>query len=156
MVRQNGGLKGSNKYDISRRHRKYLYSESFDSMTRSKSNLPVIQNIETGETSVERNRFGTLHAYNTTESESAEKLVEETQEQGLGKGPNKHDNKDHMYEKPVLYKMTRKKDKENPACDRDEIQLQMSTLKGNSASTRELSGGSAILELSTLNEVLLN
>ncbi|XP_068672802.1 uncharacterized protein [Montipora foliosa] len=152
VVRQNGGLKGSNKYDISRRHRKYLYSENFDSITRSKSNLQVIQNIETGEASVERNRFGTLHAYNTTESKSAEKLVEETQEQGLGKGPNEHDNKDHMYEKPVLYKMTRKKDKENPACDRDEIQLQMSTLKANSASTRELSGGSAILELSTLNE----
>ncbi|XP_029202576.2 chitinase-like protein PB1E7.04c [Acropora millepora] len=147
LVRQGGGFGGRKKYDISNRHRKHLCSERNDSVTISRSNLPVILSMEERGQSLS----GKPPPYGNTKSNSLEQLVEGKQGR-RGADYREQDDKDHLYEEPITIPITRKKGVGNPAYDGDGTQLQMSTFKPDSLGDREFIGRPTTLESSMIKK----
>lgn len=83
MAKSSGGFKRSQKYEVSRS----IYTEYNDSITRSKSNLPVILSMEERRTYVKEDSYEDLSSYNIAECMSEESLAHnasETQLQASG------------------------------------------------------------------------
>lgn len=91
--------------------------------------------------------------YGNTKSNSLEQLVEGKQGR-RGADYREQDDKDHLYEEPITFTITRKKGVGNPAYDGDGTQLQMSTFKPDSPGDREFIGRPTTLESSTIKKVL--
>lgn len=152
-MRQGGGFRGSKKYDISNRHREYLYSERTDSVTRSRCSLPVILSMEERGQTLKQSSSRKRPPYDHTKSNSLEQLVEGTQVKDTREQYRGQDDNDHLYEEPITITITRKIGVGNPAYDGDGTQLQMSTFKSNSGGEREFIER-ATLEPSTIRKVL--
>ena len=100
----------------------------------------------------EQSLSGKPPPYGNTKGNSLEKLVEGTQWRRRG-DYREQDDKDHLYEEPITFTITRKKGVGNPAYDGDGTQLQMSTFKPDSGGDREFIGRPATLQSSTIKKV---
>lgn len=98
---------------------------------------------------MEQSLSGKPPPYGNTKSNSLEQLVEGKQGR-RGADYREQDDKDHLYEEPITFTITRKKGVGNPAYDGDGTQLQMSTFKPD----REFIGRPTTLESSMIKKVL--
>jgi len=79
LAKSSGGFKRSQKYEVSRS----IYTEYNDSITRSKSNLPVILSMEERRTYVKEDSYEDLSSYNIAECMSEESLAHNASETQL-------------------------------------------------------------------------
>lgn len=96
---------------------------------------------------MEQSLSGKPPPYGNTKSNSLEQLVEGKQGR-RGADYREQDDKDHLYEEPITFTITRKKGVGNPAYDGDGTQLQMSTFKPD----REFIGRPTTLESSMIKK----
>lgn len=165
LAKRSGGFKQSKKYELSNRYSNYLYSES---MTRSKSNLPVILSMEEKKQRVTEDSYEDLQAYNTTNSKTEENLVYKAEGTQLPvselKSNSQHRNlsmgfrryaSERLYEEPGRYSITVNKGEENLAYNAEGTQLEMSTFKPKpERAYRDLSEESTISTSSAPVEVV--
>lgn len=162
LAKRSGGFKQSKKYELSNRYSNYLYSGS---MTRSKSNLPVILSMEEKN---QRDSYEDLQAYNTTNSKTEENLVHKaegtqlpvselnsnSQHRNLSMGFRRYAS-ERLYEEPGRYSITDNKGEENLAYNAEGTQLEMSTFKPKpERAFRDLSEESTISTPSAPVEVM--
>lgn len=102
---------------------------------------------------MEQSLSGKPPPYGNTKSNSLEHLVEGKQGR-RGADYREQGDKDHLYEEPITFTITRKKGVGNPAYDGDGTQLQMSTFKPDSLGDREFIGRPTTLESSMIKKVM--
>ena len=143
LVKRSGGFKRSQKYDLSSRHSNYLYNEYTDTISRSKSHLPVILSMEERRYCVNEDSYEDLRPYDITDSKSEEKLVHKTEGTQLQPSSFRIDSQyrnrsmgsrgqfenEHLYENPSRYNIAHSKGGKNLAYNADGTEFQMSTFK---------------------------
>ena len=143
MVKRSGGFKRSQKYELSSRQSNYLYTEYTDTISRSKSNLPVILSMEERRNHVNEDSYEDLRLYDITDSKSEENLVHKTEGMQLQPSSSRSDSQyrnrsmgsrgqsanEHLYENPSRYNITHSKGEKNLTYNAAGTELQMSTFK---------------------------
>lgn len=142
LVKRGGGFNRSQKYELSSGHSNYLYTEYTDTISRSKSNLPVILSMEERRHCVNEDSYEDLRQY-ITDSKSEENLVHKTEGMQLQPSSSRSDSQyrnrsmgsrgqfanEHLYENPSRYNIPHSKGGKNLAYNADGTEWQMSTFK---------------------------